>query len=53
MIILEAARPLVTVEQIEKLINTNDASITFALPLVNTIIGRDGTYFNRNDFMIY
>jgi 2-C-methyl-D-erythritol 4-phosphate cytidylyltransferase len=50
VIILEAARPLVTVEQIEKLINTNDASITFALPLVNTIIGRDGTYFNRNDF---
>lgn len=50
VIILEAARPLVTVEQIEKLMNTNDASITFALPLVNTIIGRDGTYFNRNDF---
>lgn len=50
VIILEAARPLVTVEQIEKLANDNNTSVTFALPLVNTVIGRDGTYYNRNDF---
>ncbi len=50
VIILEAARPLVTVEQIKKLLNDDHVSTTFALPLVNTVIGRDGTYFNRNDF---
>lgn len=50
VIILEAARPLVTVEQIEKLANDGNASVTFALPLVNTVIGRNGTYYNRNDF---
>ena len=50
VVVLEAARPLVTVEQIEKLINDGNMSTTFALPLVNTVIGRDGTYFNREDF---
>ena len=48
VIILEAARPLVTEEQIEKLLNDESASVTFALPLVNTVIGRDGTYYNRD-----
>lgn len=50
VVVLEAARPLVTVEQIEKLINDGNISTTFALPLVNTVIGRDGTYFNRENF---
>lgn len=50
VVILEAARPLVTVEQIQKLIDDDSVSTTFALPLVNTVIGRDGTYFNRADF---
>lgn len=50
VIILEAARPLVTVEQIKRLIDDDSESITFALPLVNTVIGRDGTYYNRNNF---
>lgn len=50
VIILEAARPLVTAKQIEKLVSDENESTTFALPLVNTVIGRDGTYFNRNDF---
>lgn len=50
VVILEAARPLVTVEQIKKLMDDDKESTTFALPLVNTVIGRDGTYFNRNDF---
>jgi 2-C-methyl-D-erythritol 4-phosphate cytidylyltransferase len=50
VIILEAARPLVTAEQIEKLVTDSSQSVTFALPLVNTVIGRDGTFYNRNDF---
>ena len=50
VVILEAARPLVTVEQIQKLADDSHASTTFALPLVNTVIGRDGTYYNRKDF---
>jgi 2-C-methyl-D-erythritol 4-phosphate cytidylyltransferase len=50
VVILEAARPLVTVDQIQRLIEDDSASTTFALPLVNTVIGRDGTYFNRTDF---
>lgn len=50
VVILEAARPLVTVEQIKKLLDADKESITFALPLVNTVIGRDCTYYNRNDF---
>lgn len=50
VIILEAARPLVTVEQMIKLLNDDCESTTFALPLVNTVIGRDGTYYDRNLF---
>lgn len=50
VIILEAARPLVTIEQIEQLILSDSKSITYAMPLVNTVIGKDGTYYNRNDF---
>ena len=50
LVILEAARPLVTVEQIRKIKDVENKSVTFALPLVNTVIGRDGTYYNRNDF---
>lgn len=48
--IIESARPLVTASQIRKLSDSEAPSITYALPLVNTPIGRDGTYFNRNDF---
>ena len=49
VIIIEAARPLVTVEQIKKSIERSEKSVTYALPLVNTVIGRDGTYYNRNE----
>lgn len=48
--ILEAARPLVTVGQIRRLADNGSPSVTYALPLVNTPIGRDGSYFNREDF---
>lgn len=50
VIILEAARPLVTVEQMKTLLGTEYKSNTFVMPLVNTVIGRDGTYYNRKNF---
>lgn len=50
VVILEAARPLVTVDQIKTLADDKSESATFALPLVNTVIGRDGTYFDRDEF---
>ncbi len=50
VIILEAARPLVTKEQITQLLSCYESSISFVMPLVNTVIKRDGTYQNREDF---
>lgn len=49
VIIVEAARPMVTREQIEELLKDPHPSSTFVRPLVNTPIYRDGTYVNRNE----
>lgn len=49
VIILEAARPLVTEAQIENLIVDNYPSLTFVMPLVNTVIKKNGDYLNRNE----
>ena len=49
VIIVEAARPMVTEEQIRALLNDPYPSSTFVRPLVNTPIYRDGTYVNRNE----
>lgn len=49
VIIVEAARPLVTKVQIEQLLNDSCPSSTFVRPLVNTVIYRDGTFINRGD----
>lgn len=49
VIILEAARPLVTLEQINILLKNKNPSVSFVMPLVNTVIKRDGTYLNRNE----
>lgn len=49
VIILDAARPLVTKEQIKELLNNPNPSCTYVRPLVNTPIFRDGTYVNRSD----
>ena len=49
VIIAEAARPLVTVKQIEEILNTQYKSNTFVMPLVNTVVYRTGVYINRND----
>lgn len=49
VIILDSARPLVTVEQIKELLENSAPSCTFVRPLVNTPIFRDGTYVNRSE----
>ena len=49
VLLLEAARPLVTVEQIQMLIDCEGDSITFVAPCVDTIIKKNKTYLNRND----
>ena len=49
VIIVEAARPMVTKEQVKQLLEDSYPSSTFVRPLVNTVIYRDGTYINRND----
>ena len=50
VVIVEAARPLVTAEQINRIIDDDHESTTYALPLVSTIIKKDGTYLNREDY---
>lgn len=49
LIICEAARPLVSVERIRQLLDSPAPSVSFVMPLVNTVIKRDGTYLNRGD----
>lgn len=49
VIIVEAARPLVTREQIFQLLNDPYPSSSFVRPLVNTVVYRDGTFINRGD----
>lgn len=49
IIIVEAARPLVTAADLRQLILDNSPSTTFVRPLVNTVIFRDGRYLNRNE----
>lgn len=49
VVIAEAARPMVTKEQIKQLLDDTFPSSTFVRPLVNTPIYRDGRYVNRNE----
>lgn len=49
VIIAESARPLVTKHQIEEILYDNAPSTSFVMPLVNTVIKRDGTYINREE----
>lgn len=50
VIIVEAARPMVTKSQILQLLDNDYPSVTFVRPLVNTVIYRDGRYINREEF---
>ena len=45
----EAARPLVTGRQIREILSDKSPSSSFVMPLVNTVIKRDGTYLNRKE----
>lgn len=49
VIIVEAARPMITKAQVKQLLEDAHPSSTFVRPLVNTVIYRDGTYINRSD----
>lgn len=49
VVIAEAARPLVTLEQFEILFNDSSPSTSFVIPLVNTVVRRDGGYINREE----
>lgn len=49
VVILDAARPLVTIKQIKEILEDSYPSCTLVRPLVNTPIFRDGTYVNRSD----
>lgn len=49
VLILEAARPLVTSKQILQLLEDPHPSVSFVRPLVNTVVYRDGTYIDRSD----
>ena len=49
VLIVEAARPLVTKSQIRQLLEDNSPSTSFVRPLVNTVIYRDGKYINREE----
>ena len=49
VLLIEAARPLVTIDQLQALIDCKGDSITFVAPCVDTIIMKDKTYLNRSD----
>jgi len=49
VLIVEAARPLVTKSQLLELASDNHDSVSFVRPLVNTVIKRDGEYLNRSE----
>lgn len=49
VIILEAARPLVTIKQIEEILSYESDSVTYVMPCVNSPIYRNGLFINRND----
>lgn len=49
VVILDAARPMVTRAQIKELLENPNPSVSFVRPLVNTPVFRDGRYVNRNE----
>ncbi|MBQ1263511.1 MAG: 2-C-methyl-D-erythritol 4-phosphate cytidylyltransferase [Oscillospiraceae bacterium] len=49
VIIVEAARPMLTREQVLELLEDAHPSVSFVRPLVNTVIYRDGRYLNRSE----
>lgn len=49
VIIVEAARPMITRNQVKQLLDAQYPSVSFVRPLVNTVIYRNGTYINREE----
>ena len=49
VVIVEAARPMVTKKQIRQLLDDNHPSTSFVRPLVDTVIYRDGRYIDRKE----
>lgn len=49
VVIVEAARPMVTREQLLLLLEAPFPSVSFVRPLVNTVVYRDGTFINREE----
>lgn len=49
VVIVEAARPMVTKDQIMQLLSDTHQSTSFVRPLVNTVVYRDGRYIDRNN----
>ena len=49
VVIVEAARPMVTSEQVWELLQDPYPSSSFVRPLVNTVIYRNGRYINREE----
>ena len=49
VIIAEAARPMVTIQQLKFLAEDIHPSSTFVMPLINTVVERKGKYLNRDD----
>lgn len=50
VVILEAVRPLVTADQLKTILEDAHDSTTYALPLVSTIVKKDGSYVDRSDY---
>ena len=49
VVIMEAARPLVTKEQLIEIVELDSPSCCFVTPVVDTVILTDGTYLNRSE----
>lgn len=49
VVILDAARPLITEAQVRELLENPNPSVSFVRPLVNTPIYRDGRYIDRSE----
>ena len=51
VIVLEAARPLVRIDQIIEILKINLPSCTFVRPLVNTIVSKHYNYLDRDEYL--
>lgn len=50
ILVLEAARPLVSISQLEDILSDSHESVSYALPLVSTIVSKDGNYLDRDKY---